>query len=68
MEFKDLRNPLVRLEIANANAVVEVDPFVAERLAGRKLAPSLAGFGQRKPIFRGWRAVHGRFVSLRLSP
>jgi hypothetical protein len=44
MELQNLRDALVRFEIADADAVLKIDPLPPERLARRQFAGALDPF------------------------
>ncbi len=52
MVFENLRNPLVRLQIPDPDATLEVDPLRPEGFASGQFA-GLLGFCRRKPSFEG---------------
>ena len=58
VELQDLRDPLVRLDVADANPALEINPLTAERLARRQFRAALAPLRQRQPVLRGSSAFH----------
>ena len=53
MKLQDLRDAFVRLDVADAKSVLEIDPLTAKRFARRQLRHASLAFRQRQPVFSG---------------